>query len=190
MDGEMKRLANPSIVRDKFSVFDEMISEELKCLSPRRQIYTKKLLHDALHIGILKKFEDNEKHLSYNVDGIVTDDETQETILTDWDEDIVIIMSMILAKGLRSNKFDLRKVLLREKHITFNENYTITHLKSGMNIPKQEFLQGIFVMKSNVKEYEVFLKMTINHISNELIRNPNLISLKENQDITKSIGRG
>ena len=32
--------------------------------------------------------------------------------------------------------------------------------------------------------------MIINHIPIELIRNPNLINLKENQDITKSIGKG
>ena len=50
MDGEMKRLANPSIVRDKFSVLGEMISEELKSLSPRQQICMKKLMYD---IGIL-----------------------------------------------------------------------------------------------------------------------------------------
>ena len=41
-------------------------------------------------------------------------------------------------------------------HVTFNENYTITHLKTGMNIVIQEFLREIFVMKSTVKEYEVF----------------------------------
>ena len=50
-------------MRDKFSVFEEMINEELKCLSPRQQVYTKRLINDALHIGILKKFED-EKYLS------------------------------------------------------------------------------------------------------------------------------
>ena len=41
MDGEIKRLVNPAMVRDKFSVFGEMISEELKCLSSTQQIYTK-----------------------------------------------------------------------------------------------------------------------------------------------------
>ena len=51
----MKKLANPSKLRDKFSVFVEMISEELKYLTPRQQIYTKELMYDALHIGILKK---------------------------------------------------------------------------------------------------------------------------------------
>ena len=56
-------------------------------------------MYDALHIGILKKFEDDEKHLSENV----KDDKTQETILTDWYENIVIVISMILGKGLRSN---------------------------------------------------------------------------------------
>ena len=34
------KLANPSMVRDKFSVFVEMISEELKYFSSRQQIYT------------------------------------------------------------------------------------------------------------------------------------------------------
>ena len=36
----------------------------------------KKLMHDALHMGILKKFEDDEKHLSENVDWIVKGDKT------------------------------------------------------------------------------------------------------------------
>ena len=43
---------------------------------------------------------------------IVKDDETQETIMTDWDENIVIVISMILPKGSRSKAFDLMKVLL------------------------------------------------------------------------------
>ena len=48
-----------------------------------------------VHIGILEKFEDDEKHVCENVDGIVKDDETHETILTDWDENIVIKINMI-----------------------------------------------------------------------------------------------
>ena len=80
------------------------------------------------------------------------------------------------------------KILLRKKPIIFNENYTITHFKTGMNITIHAFLRGIFVMKSNVKKYEMFFKMIINHIPIALIRNPNLINLKEIQTITKSIG--
>ena len=57
-----------------------------------------------------------------------------------------------------------------------------------MNIPIQEYLRGIFVIKSNVKEYKVFLKMIINHIPTELTWNANLMNLKESQDITKSNG--
>ena len=184
-------------MRDKFSVFGEMISEELICLSPKQQIYKEKLMHDALHISILKKFKDDEKPLNENVDRVVKIDEeyvkhdkTPEKILTDYNENIVVVISMILPKGLRSGAFDLMKVLLRKKHVTFNENYTITRLKTGMNIAIQEFLQGIFVMKSKVKEYEVFFKMIMNHIPTDLIRNPKLTNLKENQDITKSIGGG
>ena len=47
------------------------MSEELKCLSPRKQILTKKLMHDALNntYRYLKKFEDDEKHLCEYVDG-------------------------------------------------------------------------------------------------------------------------
>ena len=45
----------------------------------------------------------------------------------------------------------MMKVLSGEKHVTFNENYTIAHLKTGMNIPIQGFLRGIIVIKSNVK---------------------------------------
>jgi len=121
---KIKRLVNPTIVRDKFSVFAEMIMEELKCLSPRQQIYTKRLI-DALHIGILKKFEDDEKHLSGKVDWIVKYDRTQETILIDLDENIVSVISMILGKGLRSKAFDLIQLLLREIHNNFKTyNYT------------------------------------------------------------------
>ena len=82
------------------------------------------------------------------------------------------------------------KVLLREKHVTFYKNYTITHLKTGMNIPIQEFLRGIFFMRLKVKEYEVFLKTIMDYIPTDLIRNPNLRNLKENLDITKLIGGG
>ena len=39
IDGTMKSLANPSTVRDKFSAFGEMISDELKYLSRSQQIY-------------------------------------------------------------------------------------------------------------------------------------------------------
>jgi len=94
--------------------------------------------------------------LSGKVDWIVKYDGTQETILTDMDENIVLVISVILDKGLRSKAFDLMKLLLREKHITFNENYIITHMKTDMNIPIQKFLRGIYAMKSFVKEYEVF----------------------------------
>ena len=76
---------------------------------------------------------------------------------------------MILPKCLRSKAYDIMKVLLREKHIIFNENYIITHLKIGMNIPIQKFFGGIFVMKSNVKEYEVFF---LNDITNSANKEP------------------
>ena len=55
-------------------------------------------MYDALHIGILKQFEDQEKYVTENVDGIVKEDKTSETILTDWDENIVIVFSMIRFK--------------------------------------------------------------------------------------------
>ena len=45
-------------------------------------------------------------------------------------------------------------------------------------------------MKTKVKEYEVFLKTIINHIPNNIIRNPKLINLEKNQGIKKSIGGG
>ena len=165
-----------------------MIMEELKSLPPRQQVYTKKLMYEALHTGILKTFENDEKHVSENLDSSVKDDKTQKITLTEWDENIISVISMVLGKGSRSKAFDLIKLLISEKHINFNENYTITHLKTDMDIPIQEFLRFIFVMNANVKEYEVFFKMIINHIPIELIRNPKLIKLKENQDITKLIG--
>ena len=52
---------------------------------------------------------------------------------------------MILAKGLRSNAFDWMKVLLREEHITFNENYTSTHLKTVMKISIKNFYKGYLI---------------------------------------------
>ena len=125
IDMKMKSLVNPTVERDMFSVFAKMIMEELKCLSPRQQIYTKKLMYDALHIGILKKFEDDEKHFRENVESVVKDDKTQETTLTDWDENIIYVISMILGKGLRSKAFDLIQLLLREIHNNFKTyNYT------------------------------------------------------------------
>ena len=50
------------------------------------------------------------------------------------------------------------QVILREKQVTFNENDTITHFITGMNIAIQEYLRGIFVIKSEKKEYGVILK--------------------------------
>ena len=40
------------------------------------------------------------------------DDKTPETILTDWDENIIMVISMILPKGLRIRRkvFDLMKM--------------------------------------------------------------------------------
>ena len=64
IDVKMKRLENLTVQREKFSVFATMIMEELKCLPPRQQAYTKKLMYDALHIGILKTFENDEKDVS------------------------------------------------------------------------------------------------------------------------------
>ena len=70
--------------------------------------------------------------------------------MTSWDENIVLVISMILPEGLRSKTFDLMKVLLREKHFTFKDKYTITHLKTRMHIPMQEFLQ-VKLKKGNQK---------------------------------------
>ena len=76
IDVKMKRLENLTVEREKFSVFAKMIMEELKCLPPRQQVYTKKLMYDALHIGILKTFENDEKHVSEKLDSTVKDDRT------------------------------------------------------------------------------------------------------------------
>ena len=65
MNGTLKSLANPSTVRDKFSAFGE-----LKCLSPRQEIYLNKLMYDELHMVDLKKIND-EKHSNGNIDEIV-----------------------------------------------------------------------------------------------------------------------
>ena len=54
-----------------------MIAEKLKCLSPRQQIYSKRLTYDALHMGALKKFIDG-KHSNGNVDEIVKIDVKDE----------------------------------------------------------------------------------------------------------------
>ena len=76
IDVKMKRLVNHTIEREKFSVFAKMIMEELKCLPPRQQVYTKKLMYDALHIGILKTFENEEKHVSEKLESSVKDVKT------------------------------------------------------------------------------------------------------------------
>ena len=77
MDGTLKSLANLSTMRDKFSVLEEMISEELKCLTPRQKINSKKLMYEALHMGALKKCND-EKYSNENEDGIVKIDVKDE----------------------------------------------------------------------------------------------------------------
>ena len=62
---------------------------------------------------------------------------------------------MTLPKGSRGKTFNLMTVLLRERYVTFNEKYAITHLKTLAN---RNFYGGYFFMKSKVKEYEVFFK--------------------------------
>ena len=59
-------------------------------------------MYDAMHIGTLKKLHDV-KHLTEHVNGIVkTDEETVkdekkiELILSNWKENIVIVISMII----------------------------------------------------------------------------------------------
>ena len=100
MDRTWKSLANPFAVRDKFSEFGEMISEELKCLSPRQQIHSKKLMYDALYMVALKKCND-EKHSYEILDGIVKIDvknkkktikyeKKPESITSEWNENITI----------------------------------------------------------------------------------------------------
>ena len=76
IDVKMKRLENLTVQREKFSVFATMIMEELKCLPPRQQAYTKKLMYDALHIGILKTFENDEKQVNEKLDSTVKDVKT------------------------------------------------------------------------------------------------------------------
>ena len=82
------------------------------------------------------------------------------------------------------------KVLMEEKHVTLNESYTITYIKTGMNIDLQEFLLGVFVMKAAINQQQVFFKTIMNHIPNNIIINSKLINLKENQDINISVGSG
>ena len=130
-------------------------------------------------------YEDDEKLVSENLDSIVKDDKTHNT---DMNEYIISVISMVLARDLRTKAFDLIQLLINEKCISFNENYTITHLKTDMTIPIEDFLRMIFVVNSNVKEYEVFFQMIINDIPIEMIRNRKMIKLKEIQGIVNSIG--
>ena len=51
----------------------------------------------------------------------------------------------------RRAAYEIMSVLMDEKHITFDENYTITHLKTGMNIGL-EVLRGVFVMKPAIED--------------------------------------
>ena len=37
-----------------------------------------------------------------------------------------------------------------------NENFTIKHLKTGMNINTNDFLRGIFMMKATIKNNQFF----------------------------------
>ena len=57
-------------------------------------------MYDALHIGILKTFGNDEKHVSENLDSTVKDDKTQKITLTEWDENITSVNSMVLGNFL------------------------------------------------------------------------------------------
>ena len=81
---------------------------------------SKKFMYDVLHMGTLKKFDD-EDQLNESVDGVVKidvegvkDEKRPETNLPVWNENIVILISMILPKGSRSKAHDFKKVLLRK----------------------------------------------------------------------------
>ena len=60
------------------------------------------------------------------------------------------------------------KVILQEKHIALNNDYTVTYSKTKLNIGLHIFLRGIFDMKAKVTDYEVFFKDTIKHIPNNI----------------------
>ena len=105
-----------------------------------------------MHRGTLKKCYD-EKHLNENVNRIVKIDEKNmrktESTSSDWNENIVTVINIIVSTGSRSKAYNLIKVLLREKYITMNENYATTYLKTGMNISYKIFMGNIFYEKKS-----------------------------------------
>ena len=94
----------------------------------------------------------------------------------------------MLPEDTKAKLYVLMKFLLKEKHITLNNTYIKTYLKTGVYVELQDFFRGVFVLK--VKEHWMFFEAVMNHIPNNFIRNSKLINLKENQDINKSIGSG
>ena len=94
-------------------------------------------MYDALHMGALIKSND-EKHSNANVDGIIkiiVKDEKKtvkyekkpESIWSDWNEITITIINTIISERSRSKAYDLMKVLLKEKHVTLNNDYIVTY---------------------------------------------------------------
>ena len=70
----------------------------------------------------------------------------EKSKFTEWYPINSIVNSLPLIA--RKDEVEILENLLKQKHIVFNENFTITNLKTGMHIEVHDFLKGIFVIKA------------------------------------------
>ena len=88
----------------------------------------------------------------------------------------------------RKDAIEFLEDLLKHEHIVLNKNFTISNLKTDLHIDINEFLRGIFMMKSNIRNNHQFFNDIMEYIPHKIIRNVKLLSYKENTDLNMSIG--
>ena len=88
----------------------------------------------------------------------------------------------------RKDAVEFLELLLKQKHIVLNENFTITNLKNGIHIEIHDLLKGIFVIKASIKNNRKFFDEIMEYIPNKIIRNVKLLNYKDNDDIDVSYG--
>ena len=88
----------------------------------------------------------------------------------------------------RKDAVEFLELLLKQKHIVLNENFTITNLKSGIHIEIHDLLKGIFVIKASIKNNRKFFDDIMEYIPHKIIRNVKLLNSKDNDDVDVSYG--
>ena len=147
-----------------------------------------------------EKDESNKKMIKLdekklNIDKQTSDKQTNEkmdikdeseTKYSEWHAINSVVNSLPIEA--RKDAIEFLEDLLKHEHIVLNKNFTISNLKTDLHIDINEFLRGIFMMKSNIRNNHQFFNEIMEYIPHKIIRNVKLLSYKENTDLNMSIG--